>query len=145
MLEGLWQPSMSWLGTSLLLFMGEPPQAALIAHPDWINPLSCEGGKKAAALPLVTCGDTTLSASFPAYCVGKRSLRLFSICTHILGVLPSRQIALGTASRGERWFLPVLYLLPLQLRSSVPVAAAVAAAAACRLRLPGKQAQYTLN
>lgn len=31
---------------------------------------------------------------FPAHCAGKRSLRLFSICTHILGVLPSRQIAL---------------------------------------------------
>lgn len=46
MLEGLWQPSMSWLGTSLLLSMAEPPQAALIAHPDWINPLSCEGEKK---------------------------------------------------------------------------------------------------
>lgn len=45
-------------------------------------------------------------------CKGKRSLRLFSICTHILGALPSQQIALGTARRSEHWFLPVLYLPP---------------------------------
>lgn len=69
-------------------------------------------------MPPVTCRDTILSPSFPACRVGKRSLRLFSICTHILGVLPSRQTAFGTARRSERLFLPVLYLLPC---SSAPV------------------------
>lgn len=49
---------------------------------------------------------------------GKDLSDCFPICTHILGMLPSRQIALGTGKHSERRFLPVLYLLPC---SSAPV------------------------
>lgn len=45
-------------------------------------------------------------------CAGKGILRLLSICTHNLGMFPSRRITLGTARLSEQWSLPVLYLLP---------------------------------
>lgn len=68
--------------------------------------------RKAVVVPLLLWRATThpplifcllCGENIPSVC--------FPVCTHILGVLPSRQIALGTARHIEPWFLPVLYLL----------------------------------
>lgn len=92
-----WQP-LSW--TSIY---------SINSTPRLINPLLWKKQLHCLLSPVETVSP---SLSYPAYCVGKRSLRLLSICTHILGVLPSRQIALGTARHSEHWCLTVLYLLP---------------------------------
>ena len=113
LLQGLWQTATSCHVTQVLLSVG---RTSLIVHLDWINPVFSEKMRLHCLLsPVETphCHPHFLLTVWE-----KRSLGLFSICTHILGVLPSQQITLGTGLRSKGWFLPVLYLLPC---SSAPV------------------------